>query len=76
MGHYFIMQFDSSSAVQTEIKRTLGLDPRMIRFSVVKMGSKLGTPQESMEHVSGKVEWKDTKDDIDGSRNSLADLLR
>jgi small subunit ribosomal protein S6 len=63
LGHYFIMQFDSSVAVQTEIKRNLGLDPRMIRFSVVKLGNKLGTTQESMEHFDGKIQWKNQKTD-------------
>jgi small subunit ribosomal protein S6 len=59
MGHYFVMQFDSSIPVQNEIRRTLGLDPRMIRFSILKVGDKLGTPVESMENEDGSgVEWK------------------
>ena len=66
MGHYFIMQFDSSVAVQNEIKRTLGLDPRMIRFSVVKLGHKLGTRQESMETFDGRIQWKAPAADTEG----------
>ncbi|KAK0925557.1 hypothetical protein LTR91_009342 [Friedmanniomyces endolithicus] len=38
-GHYFILRFDSSAQTQHAVRRTLGLDPRMIRYSVVKMGS-------------------------------------
>lgn len=40
-GHYFVMRFDANGAAQHEVQRTLGLDPRMVRFSVVKVGSKL-----------------------------------
>ncbi|RAK79494.1 mitochondrial 37S ribosomal protein bS6m [Aspergillus fijiensis CBS 313.89] len=52
-GHHFIMRFDSSGAVQQAVLRTLGLDPRMIRFSVVKLGDKL----EEIKDVEGKVDW-------------------
>lgn len=52
-GHHFIMRFDSSGPVQSSIRRTLGLDPRMINFSVVKLGDKL----ENIKDVEGKVEW-------------------
>ena len=77
MGHYFIMQFDSASSVQTEIRRTLGLDPRMIRFSVVKVGNKLATKQESTEHFDGKIQWKSPtadSDDFMGSSRRGGDL--
>ena len=47
------MRFDSSGAVQSSIRRTLGLDPRMINFSVVKLGDKL----EEIKDVEGKVKW-------------------
>lgn len=55
-GHHFIMRFDSSAPVQTAVRRTLGLDPRMINFSVVKLGDKL----ESIKDVEGEVEWNNT----------------
>jgi small subunit ribosomal protein S6 len=51
------MRFDASGAVQTAVRRTLGLDPRMIRFSVVKLGDKL----EEIKDVDGKVEWNNTR---------------
>jgi len=53
-GQYFILRFDSSAKTQHAVRRTLGLDPRMIRFSVVKMGSKL----EQIAEVGGRAEWE------------------
>ena len=47
------MRFDAAGPVQMAVRRTLGLDPRMIRFSVVKLGEKL----EEIKDVDGKVEW-------------------
>lgn len=52
-GHYFILRFDSSAKTQHTVRRTLGLDPRMIRYSVVQMGSKL----QDIKDVGGKAEW-------------------
>ena len=66
MGHYFIMRFDSSAATQAEVRRSLGLDPRMIRFSVVKLGDKLAAKQgiESMEkYDGGGAHWTPAKGD-------------
>ncbi|KAL7272705.1 hypothetical protein RUND412_004469 [Rhizina undulata] len=40
-GHYFVMRFDANPATQAQVRKTLGLDPRMIKFSVVKLGDKL-----------------------------------
>ena len=48
------MRFDSSAKTQHAVKRTLGLDPRLIRYSIVKMGSKL----EEIARVGGKAEWE------------------
>jgi small subunit ribosomal protein S6 len=56
-GHHFIMQFDAAAPVQGAIQRTLGLDPRMIRFSVVKVGDKL----EEIKDVDGKIEWNQSQ---------------
>lgn len=50
-GQYFVMRFDSNAITQAEIKRTLGLDPRMINFSVVKLGKKL----EEVAEVGGQT---------------------
>ncbi|SCU94795.1 LADA_0G11320g1_1 [Lachancea dasiensis] len=36
-GYHFLMLFDSSAAVQSEILRTLKRDPRVIRSSIIKM---------------------------------------
>ncbi len=43
------------------VRTTLGLDPRMIKFSVVKMGRTL----EEIKDVAGNVEWK--KGEVGGS---------
>ena len=40
-GQYFIMRFDSSAQAQQMVKRTLGLDPRMVKFTVLKLGRTL-----------------------------------
>lgn len=55
-GHHFIMRFDASSPVQNSVRRTLGLDPRMINFSVVKLGDKL----EEIKDVEGRIPWTNT----------------
>ncbi|ODM16841.1 hypothetical protein SI65_07806 [Aspergillus cristatus] len=60
-GHHFIMRFDASGPVQTAVRRTLGLDPRMIRFSVVKLGDKL----EEIKDVGGQVEWNNNRNIAD-----------
>ena len=68
-GHYFVMRFDASATTQQSIRNSLGLDPRMIRFSVVKIGDRLGgseprTRQGAMEDIPGQTyaEWKVQKD--------------
>ena len=62
-GHHFIMRFDASGPVQASVRRTLGLDPRMINFSVVKLGDKL----ENIKDVEGEVEWN--------NRRNIADFV-
>lgn len=60
-GHHFIMRFDASGPIQSSVRRTLGLDPRMINFSVVKLGDKL----EEIKDVEGKVEWNNHRSIMD-----------
>ena len=43
------------------IRRTLGLDPRMIRFSVVKLGDRL----DRISEVEGHVQWNNRRNIID-----------
>ncbi|CCK68323.1 mitochondrial 37S ribosomal protein bS6m KNAG_0A06660 [Huiozyma naganishii CBS 8797] len=38
-GYRFVMLFDSSAAVQSEILRTLKKDPRVIRSSIIKLNT-------------------------------------
>ncbi|KAL4809414.1 ribosomal protein S6 [Aspergillus unguis] len=65
-GHHFIMRFDAASPVQLGIRRTLALDPRMIRFSVVKLGDKL----DEIKDVPGRVEWNDKTTVVDSINRS------
>ncbi len=81
-GHYFCMTFDSSASVQTEVRRQLGLNPHMIRFSVVKVGDKLGGAKNEkgkIEDVTGKLEWKAQEEDymnnVQGSTDSLSSFM-
>ena len=55
------MQFDASVKAQQEVRRFLSLDPRMIRFSVVKIGDKLGGVNGAIEEVDGQIPWKEAK---------------
>ncbi len=64
-GHYFVMQFDGSAKVQHEVRRLLGLDPRMIRFSVVKVGDKLGGVNGAIEQVTGDIPWNSSSQNAD-----------
>jgi small subunit ribosomal protein S6 len=57
-GHYFVLRFDAPPAGAAAVRRKLALDPRMVRYSIIKMqdfklGGKLG---RGMEHV-GDVQW-------------------
>lgn len=48
------MRYDASSATQLSVRNTLGLDPRMIKFSTVKLGD--GT-LESISKIGGVIPW-------------------
>lgn len=39
-GHHWTMLFDSNPHTQLEINKILKLDPRVIRYSIVKLGNK------------------------------------
>ena len=52
-GHYFVMRFDSSAQTQHDVQKTLKLDPRLIRYGVVKMGQTL----KDISDIGGKVTW-------------------
>jgi len=53
-GHHFIMRFDASARAQHTLRKTMGLDPRLIRYSVVKMGEKF----EAIKDVEGGARFK------------------
>ena len=53
-GHHFIMRFDASVDTQHALRRLMGLETRLIRYSIVKMGMKL----EEIKAVPGKAPFK------------------
>lgn len=48
------MRYDASSKTQDNVRTTLGLDPRMIKFSSVKLGD--GT-LESLSKIGSTIPW-------------------
>lgn len=66
-GHHFIMRFDCSPKTQELVRKTVAIDPRMLRCGVVKLG---GTLEEIMS-VPGKVTWRRENrmlvEELDGS---------
>ncbi|KAG0662984.1 mitochondrial ribosomal small subunit component [Maudiozyma exigua] len=61
-GYHFLMLFDSSASVQSEILRTLKKDPRVIRSSIVKVDleKRLTTPS-SLHKAMGQDSVIETK---------------
>ncbi|CAI6341222.1 unnamed protein product [Periconia digitata] len=53
-GHHFIMRFDASANSQHLLRRTMSLDPRLIRYSIVKIGTKF----EDIKDVEGVADFK------------------
>jgi len=50
------MRFDSDGRTQHMVRRTMSLDPRLLRYTVVKMGHRL----EEISDVGGRAEeWSD-----------------
>jgi hypothetical protein len=59
------MRFDSSARAQHLLRKTWNADPRLLRFSVVKMGTKL----EDIADVGGKAEeWGE----VEGNEGKIA----
>ncbi|CCC67119.1 hypothetical protein NCAS_0A05610 [Naumovozyma castellii] len=53
-GYHFMMLFDSSPAVQSEILRTLKKDPRVIRSSIIKVNTEKELDvAPSLDKISG-----------------------
>jgi len=65
------MQFDSSIQTQNEVKRALHFDPRLIRYSVVKIGDKLGGVNGAMENITGHVPWNESGESAHAYGNIL-----
>ncbi|MCJ1352907.1 MAG: 28S ribosomal protein S6, mitochondrial [Icmadophila ericetorum] len=50
-GHHFIMRYDCASHTQSNVRKMLKLDPRVIRFGVVKMGSRSAGGNGTLEGI-------------------------
>ena len=37
-GHYFVVRYDASASTHSDVRKTLRLEPRMIRAAHVKLG--------------------------------------
>ncbi|CAF9904447.1 MAG: hypothetical protein ALECFALPRED_008558 [Alectoria fallacina] len=53
-GHHFILRFDASPSLQELVRKTVAIDPRMVRCGVVKMGGRL----KDIVDAKGVVEWQ------------------
>ena len=56
------MRFDASPAAQQLVRKTIAIDPRMIRCGVVKMGGRL----KDIVDVKGTVDWQRWREDHQG----------
>ncbi len=56
-AQYFVMRFDARGGAQTELRRVLRLDPRLVRFSVVRLGRSLAG-SGGVASVPGAPEWR------------------
>ena len=62
------MRFDSNGRTQHVVRRTMSLDPRLLRYSIVKMGNKLdeicdvGGQAEEWGNLQGAegMKWSET----------------
>lgn len=52
-GHHFILRFDASAHAQHQLRRTMSLDPRLIRYTMVKLGHSLA----DIADVPGSAPW-------------------
>lgn len=60
------MRFDSSAKAQHSVRQPLSKDPRMIRYSIVKLGNTL----DEIKDVAGKADWGNTEVDEAGSQKN------
>lgn len=62
-GHHFIMRFDCSPEAQYLVRKTIAVDPRVLRCGVVKMGATL----KEIKDVKGTVQWRRGAENMRGS---------
>jgi small subunit ribosomal protein S6 len=59
VGHYYVMRFDASPKTQHMVRRMLGLEPRLLRFSCVRLGRTLRTISKMGPEVE---EWSENSE--------------
>jgi small subunit ribosomal protein S6 len=59
VGHYYVMRFDASPKTQHIVRRMLGLEPRLLRFSCVRLGGTLRTISKMGAEVE---EWNENSE--------------
>ncbi|KAK7620047.1 ribosomal protein S6 [Phyllosticta citricarpa] len=69
-GHHFILRFDASSYAQHQLRRTMSLDPRLIRYTMVKLGDKLA----DIADVPGTAPWGSGLSAVSSEPVSYAEL--
>jgi small subunit ribosomal protein S6 len=68
VGHYYVMRFDASPKTQHMVRKRLGLEPRLLRFSCVRLGrtlriiSKMGSEVEEWSE-NAEAKGVNIKDD-------------
>jgi len=58
------MRFDSDGRTQHMVRRTMSLDPRLLRYSIVKMGNKL----DEICDVGGQAEEWGNMHGVEGTK--------
>ncbi|KAG0224281.1 hypothetical protein BGW42_005212 [Actinomortierella wolfii] len=54
-GFHWVMQFDANPTVVAELNKKLNVDPRVLRHTVIKLGSKLENVVQSPEKTGLRV---------------------
>ncbi|MCJ1411262.1 hypothetical protein MMC19_005350 [Ptychographa xylographoides] len=70
-GHHFVMRFDCAPQTQEAVRTMLGLDPRMIKFGVVRLGDSNGT-LDSIKDIKGRFRWNAVEEQREREKEDLA----
>ena len=65
------MRFDCAPQTQEAVRTMLGLDPRMIKFGVVRLGDSNGT-LDSIKDIKGRFRWNAVEEQREREKEDLA----